>query len=710
MLLSMMRLYLLSALFLFVYSTSSATCNGEPYDEIFSFGIPAEITFGETTYVIGGASIEGVSGLPSGLSYDCISCSAGPGGELAIRISGTPDDTPGEYVLNISASADVNGANVGISLPDPAFPESIVSIEIEDCGNSSCALEVSASGTNASCFDAQDGSASVSYSGAVGAVSIEWSDGSDGGSISNLSPGQYSVQVTDSEGCSASASISIGAPSELKIDVVFATISTPEDGEILVAPRGGSSPYSYSWSNGATTGYIGDLSPGTYLVIVTDDNGCTASRLVNLELEGSCTLSLETTQSDITCAGADDGFASISVLGSTNYNILWSNGSTSSTISNLSAGVYSVTVEAIDGCTASQEIIIAEPDPLEITEATITSPSCGAEDTGSISLSVSGGTAPYFFFWSDGTQSSSIEQLGAGSYEVSIGDSNGCVLVESYEIIASAASTVACDAITANYIGDGTMLSYQLSIVDADLNGVWQAESEAVDSTLQLGDSTTIAYIFPTEGIYTVSYSFEEESGCEVVCELTLEVFLDDNGSEACELIDAQYVGNWGAVRYEFTIGDTMLVGKWTATFSDGQIIGMGRTNTVAYTFPEEDDYNVCFTYKDEQGNTIECCRTFFLSLPANSSLGNNAKLIRDLTAMPNPFQDYISLQFEADHASRGEIEIWSLDGTLMYQSQQRFEQGFNQVNIQALFPAGLYFLKVKSENWVATKQLVVAK
>lgn len=697
-----------------VHTISSGACKGDNYEETFSFEVPSEITFGSTTYMIDGASINSISGLPNGLSYSCISCSAGPGGEVAIKVSGTIDDVPGEYVLGISASASVNGSTVGISLPDPAFPESYISITVEDCGDNgnNCNLSTSTSSTDVSCAGDRNGSASVSYTGAKGSVSIVWSTGATGSSIANLSPGSYGVTVTDSEGCSSSESVNIGVESDMDVDVVFATISTPNNGEILVNVTGGQSPYTYEWNNGATGGYISDLSPGTYVLVVTDVNGCSAAIVVTLELEDECTLSIETTSSDVTCAGFSNGKASVTVSGSINYDINWSTGSTSNAIANLSAGNYSVTVKDASGCEATENITIQAPNPLIITEAAVTNTTCNSNESGSVALAVEGGTAPYFFFWSNGATTPAISSLSAGNYEVSIGDSNGCTLVANYDIAATNTDTSACGLITYDNIGaDDNTLQYQFSIADTSLNGVWQAKNAALDTIVFLGDSTTIEYTFPSEGTYTVSYTFEHETGCEVFCEFIVEAFLASVENSECSFIEAKYIGNWGALRYEFTIGDTSLLGKWTAFGSiDQQLIGMGRTNTVAYTFPKEDTYTICFNHADEQGKLVECCKDIYLFLPEDANLANTNQAIRNLQAMPNPFNASTTLQFNVDQSSMGSIEIWSMDGALKYQKQYLLEQGFNQISLNESFQAGMYLLKVRNSNWIATKRLIVTK
>ncbi|MCH8908570.1 MAG: SprB repeat-containing protein, partial [Candidatus Heimdallarchaeota archaeon] len=139
--------------------------------------------------------------------------------------------------------------------------------------------------TNVSCKSGSDGQATVNVSGGAAPYNIMWSNGD---SLTGIGAGSYStstglcegtitVTVTDSVGCVASDDTTISEPSQLLASITSSTdpgCNGGNDGSAGVVASGGTSPYTYSWSNGATSSSINGLSTGTYTVTVTEANGC----------------------------------------------------------------------------------------------------------------------------------------------------------------------------------------------------------------------------------------------------------------------------------------------------------------------------------------------------------------------------------------------------------------------------------------------------
>ncbi len=155
----------------------------------------------------------------------------------------------------------------------------------------STGVSATASGTNVSCNGGNDGAATANPSGGAAPYSYSWNNGGTSQTISSLTAGTYSVTVTDNNGCTATANVTVAQPSALSV-VVTGTNPTSgnNDGTATATPAGGTATYSYNWSNGGTTQTITGLAAGTYNVTVTDANNCTAT--------GSITL---TAGSGITC-------------------------------------------------------------------------------------------------------------------------------------------------------------------------------------------------------------------------------------------------------------------------------------------------------------------------------------------------------------------------------------------------------------------------
>jgi hypothetical protein len=195
-------------------------------------------------------------------------------------------------------------------------------------------------------------------------------------------------------------------------------------GTATVTPSGGTAPYTYAWSNGATSQTANNLSSGIYTVTVTDANGCTDQMSVTINQPQS-SLVTTATQVNVLCYGNPSGSIDVNVNGGTApYVYSWSNGSTAQDITNLAGGSYTVTVTDVLGCTASTSVTITEPTALSLT-TTSTDELLGADGTATVN--VSGGTAPYTYSWTPGGESTpSISGLVAGLYMVTVTDANGC--------------------------------------------------------------------------------------------------------------------------------------------------------------------------------------------------------------------------------------------------------------------------------------------
>ncbi|RZN79665.1 MAG: VWA domain-containing protein, partial [Winogradskyella sp.] len=263
-------------------------------------------------------------------------------------------------------------------------------------------------------------------------------DTDDTSTISGLPAGVYTVSVTiDGTVCSpVEESITITEPStaiSVTATSTDETGPTTNDGTVTANPSGGTPGYTYLWSpGGATTQTVTGLSDGNYTVIVTDLNGCTATTTVTVN-DGDCrNLSAVASSTPVSCNGGNDGTATVNVTGGLgNFTYLWSNGETTQSISSLVAGTYTVTVSDIDtGCDSVSSTTVNEPTALS-TGIAVTDVACHGENTGSLDLTVNGGTTNYTFLWSNGETTEDITNLPAGDYSVTITDANGCTITDS---------------------------------------------------------------------------------------------------------------------------------------------------------------------------------------------------------------------------------------------------------------------------------------
>ncbi len=247
------------------------------------------------------------------------------------------------------------------------------------------------------------------------------------GTKRKLCAGEYNIVLTDSKGCSYDTTVLITEPD--KITVTSEIISADCDqanASIKLTVVGGTKPYSYLWSNGATTKNISGLSSGEYTVVVTDANGCKVEKSFEIQLVNSFTIKVDTIVGT-SCYGTCDGAASVTVTGGTPpYHYTWANGSSTSNINGLCGGLYGLVVEDANGCQKTKVITIPTPGPIKIT-GNPTHVSCPGDSNGIASVLVAGGTQPYTYLWSNGDTTDSITNLSVGIYHVKITDANGCM-------------------------------------------------------------------------------------------------------------------------------------------------------------------------------------------------------------------------------------------------------------------------------------------
>jgi hypothetical protein len=188
-------------------------------------------------------------------------------------------------------------------------------------------------------------------------------------------------------------------------------------------------PYTYLWSNGQTDATISGLAAGTYTVTVTDANLCTDTESVTITQPAAAVLAAINDSTNVLCYGGLTGSATASASGGVApYTYLWSNGQTDATISGLAAGTYTVTVTDANLCTDTESVTITQPEnAFNITLTEKTDLLCYGDASGTINISVSGGTPTYTYNWSNGATTQDISELTAGTYKVIVTDANGCV-------------------------------------------------------------------------------------------------------------------------------------------------------------------------------------------------------------------------------------------------------------------------------------------
>lgn len=351
----------------------------------------------------------------------------------------------GTYTLLVT---DANGCTVstGTTLEAPAALSATVT------------PTTYAGGFHVSCSGKTDGAIILNVQGGTAAYAVEWTGPngytSDDWQISGLAPGSYTAEVTDANGCTTTAATVLTAPDPLALTPVAADIpcNGGSTGGITLDVTGGSGTYTFQWSGpgafAAGTQDIADLIAGTYEVLVSDNNGCTATASVTVAQATPIEVSAMISTAE--CQGGNTGAVDLTVSGGAGgYTYAWTGfpafSADTEDISDLFAGVYTVTITDAAGCSTTISYNVGEPDLFQISAELSSQPggfnvSCAGGDDGAIDVTVTGGTEPYTYFWNGPNGFTSIdldlEDLTAGQYTLTVHDANGCNSSANFTLVA----------------------------------------------------------------------------------------------------------------------------------------------------------------------------------------------------------------------------------------------------------------------------------
>ncbi|HXH18460.1 MAG TPA: T9SS type A sorting domain-containing protein [Chitinophagales bacterium] len=280
-----------------------------------------------------------------------------------------------------------------------------------------------------------NGSATATITGTLGMVTYTWSTSplQTGATATNLAAGSYTVTALDqNSGCTATGFAVIGTNTPaVNVSITASngvTNCITPNGSATAAASGGGGGFNYVWSTvpAQTGATASSLAVGAYSVTATDVNGCTGTASVVIN-DNTAPVTVNTSSTDVTSCTTPNGSAFAAGSGGTPpYAYSWSNGSASSTLNNISAGVYSVTVTDANDCEAIGSVSVNTDINSPTVNASATNETSANANNGTATALPGGGTPPYSYDWSNGGTSSTVSGLDAGTYTVTVTDANDC--------------------------------------------------------------------------------------------------------------------------------------------------------------------------------------------------------------------------------------------------------------------------------------------
>ncbi len=545
--------------------------------------------------------------------------------------------------------------------------------------------------TMPSCNGGSDGSIAITMAGGTAPYTYMWSNGSTDEDPTGLPAGAYTGSVTDADGCMyVSPAITVMEPTMVAFAVDAATDVTCNglaDGSISITSSGGTAPYTYLWSNGATDEDITGLAAGSYTGTITDANNCTlvAGPVTIMEpavLQADLTTLMIT---PVSCNDGMDGAISVDVIGGTApYTYLWSNGATDEDITGLAAGSYTGTVTDANGCVyvTPAGVPVSEPSSIAIAVDAVMNATCNGGTNGSISITTSGGTAPYTYLWSDGSTDEDAVGLMAGNYTGTITDANGC------EIVAGPVNITEPMVI-------GIM-------VDNATNPSCNGGADGSISITTMGGTAPYTYLWSNgdsdediTGLSADSYTgtITDANGCTFVAGPV--VLAEPAGLVVTDVVtdETLIAADDGAIDLTVSGGTAPYTYVWDN----------GATTEDLTALP---DGIYCVTVSDANGCDFNSCYTVM----EGSVAVQNIQSLNAFELYPNPAVTETMIDASFSKSVDLKLELVNVLGQTLHQ-----ELISSTINVQrtldvSTYAAGVYFVRLTVDNQTVTKQLVIGK
>lgn len=475
---------------------------------------------------------------------------------------------------------------------------------------------------------------------------------------------------------------------------VTSTSCNLDNGSVDVT-AGGSSAYSYNWSNSATTEDLNDLASGTYDVTVSSASGCSATASATVDPSIGVTILSDVIEES---CGSANGSIDLTAFGNGTLTYSWSNSSTEEDLFNLSTGIYNVTATDADGCTASDNILLGGTPAVTLTADEVDA-LCGTP--GSIDLTVDSGISPFTYNWSNGSTSEDIDNLTANTYSVTVTDVNGCSATNESVIITSGSSvnvtvTPAGPLTSCHMALNITLTATQLPNVDYTWIRGQFGQGYVV---MQNGGNTFQPNSPGTRNYFVVAT--DTTTGCadtSATVQVTLSTF------DKPEIT----VGNCVNQTVQLSV-DNYGAGFTYEWYNSADVITGATSNT--YTAITYGGYRVKVTdscgvskFSDPISLATDCFKPS--SIETINAQGNGINVYPN----PNSGTFNVELFFDGANYENANLEIFNIIGQRVMSKEITFVQGYVNVpvSLNDMMADGVYTIRVTLGNEEIIRKVVV--
>jgi hypothetical protein len=579
-----------------------------------------------------------------------ISCNGGSNGSLTATPNGGTSPYSYSWAPSGGTSATATGLTAGtytVTITDATSATTSATFTLTE----PTALSATASSTPLSCNGGNNGSATATVSGGSPGYTYMWSNGGVTPTIVNISSGVYTYTVTDVQGCTSTASVNVTQPSA-----------------IVAGTSGGTPGYTYMWSTGGTSTSISNLAAGVYTYTVTDVNGCTSTS--SSTVIEPAVLSGSFTSSAVLCNGGMSTITLSATGGTTPY--------IGDSTFQVMAGSYSYVITDDNGCTSSVSVTVTEPAAISV-NATTVDVSCFGDSTGSIDLTVTGGTAPFSFSWNNGAfTTEDLTNIPAGSYSGILTDANGCQ--DSGTVVVSQPLAPLSISVAST---NPTTCSGSNGMIDATISGGTPAYTYVWSNGPTTEDNNNLP-----AGTYTLTVT--DTAGCTETAEVTL---IDPAAPAVSLAIPADTICNTDAPL-------TLTGGTPAGGVYSGTAITTGVFNPL--TAPAGSN-TITYTYTDSQTGCVgSSTDVIFVDPCAGVNEINNDEIT--FNVFPNPNNGTFTVQNSSVNA--GDIAVYDAQGRVL-QTVRLNGGAQSQLTIDV---AGIYMIRMIDANGNASVQQVIVE